>query len=517
MEHLPRILIIIPLYTNPKYWGSHVSTEYYTYIFPLGIGYIASMLKSQGYAYDTLNLNHVEGNPEITLGQFLDRQYDYVLTGGNSLIFDNLHKIVQMSKLKSPRAKVILGGPLVTTEPELMLDAIGFDYGVIGEGELTIIRLLDALTKGNDLHVVKGIIYRDAAGRAVNTGISDFIKNLDEIPYPELEDFGFSQWLDHVPSNFNQVTSYFDNPRPYPIMGSRGCPFSCTFCFHDQKFRNRSLDSIFAELEYVVPKYRINAIQLNDDCFAIQQGRVREFCERISALRSKVGWDLQWTVQLTVKNVDADILKTMKDAGCNCISYGFESYSPAILKSMKKPITPAEIDHAFRLTVEAGITVQANFILGDFAETKETYRTTIDYWFNNCNGQIGLWFIYLYPGSFIYKQSCARGIIKDKLDFIKNNLKVAINFTESMSDQEYEEMVAEVKRVTDIKLKDKRAIWNGTAQQPLLCPYCKKELSTANLYMPGLENTAVKYQHVCRFCSMQFQILSPKLYAQTCQ
>ena len=114
--------------------------------------------------------------------------------------------------------------------------------------------------------------------------------------------------------------------------------------------------------------------------------RLLEFCDGIKKLKSEISWDLKWSPQLTVHSVDGDLLKIMKEAGCELISYGFESFSPIVLKSMGKPITPQQIDNAIKETLKAKIAIQANFIFGDIAETKETAEETLNYWKNHCKG-----------------------------------------------------------------------------------------------------------------------------------
>ncbi|MDO8516834.1 MAG: radical SAM protein, partial [Nanoarchaeota archaeon] len=374
-----KILIIVPRY-------SFSDKKDYCYTFLMGLAYILAVLKKNGYETDCLNLNHYDGPIKETVNKALNKK-DYDFIGiGDSITSKN---IIQIIKEHKSTPKVILGGIVTTTLPELCFNDLNPDFGVIGEGEETIIELLDSLEKNKNIEKVNGIIYKENK-KLIITEKRNANKDLNRIPFPELESMEFKEYLDN-----SKADIFLDYPRNYCILGSRSCPFQCTFCCHDiyNTYRTRTMDNIMEELDLMVKKYKINLISIYDDCFAIDKKRLEEFCKRITKLRKEISWELKWKVQITVINVNTEILKMMKDAGCICISYGFESYSSDILKSMKKNITPEQIDYAFKETLKASIAIEANFIFGDIAETTETAKITLDYWKNNANGQINLIFI----------------------------------------------------------------------------------------------------------------------------
>jgi len=208
------------------------------------------------------------------------------------------------------------------------------------------------------------------------------------------------------------------------------------------------------------------------------------------------------------------MLETLKDSGCHAISFGFESYSPIILKSMKKPITPKQIDNALKLSMEIGLSVQANFIFGDVAETTETANETLEYWKNNCNGQVKLGFIQPYPGSAIYNYCIKKGIIKDKLGFIKNKISHTnwLNMTKNMTDSEIQKLKQDILNARrdygnyiihkKINKTNRKNIYNLSAT----CPHCKKTIEYKNCYH---ENKYFYNMHVsCRNCKKRFFIVS---------
>ena len=168
------------------------------------------------------------------------------------------------------------------------------------------------------------------------------------------------------------------------------------------------------EIKGAIKKYDINALLIYDDLFSIDKKRLYDFCDEIKKEFQHTKKPFFWGCQLSVLNVNEEMLAKLKDSGCKVVSYGFESISDDVLKSMKKPITAEKIDNALKLTLKQGLAIQANFIFGDIAETKSTAYETLNYWKKNCLGQISLDFIQPYPGSEIYKHCLRKGIIKNK-------------------------------------------------------------------------------------------------------
>ena len=293
------ILIIIPKQKATK-------DEDYSYIFPLGITYISAVLKKEGYNVDCLNMNHRKGYIEdILTNQLNKKNYDFVGIGSITTAYQVMKKIIDTVKVHKSKPKVILGGLIITSEPETIFKLLNPDYAVIGEGEETVIELLEAIKNKKDLKKVRGLEFRDENGKIIVTERRESTNDVDKIPYPDYEGFEFDKFLDNLhPNSHDYIYSVFDHPRVYSIMGSRGCPFNCTFCYHYNRYRKRSLDSIIKELEIMIEKYRINIILFYDECIAADKSRLNELCKRMTELRKKIPWEIKWYPQLTVHNID---------------------------------------------------------------------------------------------------------------------------------------------------------------------------------------------------------------------
>jgi len=485
-------------------------------MFPLGLGYIAAVLKKNGYKVDGLNLNHYEGTAKEIITRALNKKkYDFVGTGTSTLEFSITKKVIEAVRHHSSKPKILLGGLIITSEPELIFDDLKPDIGFIGEAEETIIDFLKAIEKNKDLKKVKGLIFKNSQGKTTITSPRDPPKNLDKIPFPDFDVFDFEESLNHLVTNLSYTYNAFDYPRAYTLLGSRSCPYHCTFCYHNNKYRERSVKNMLKELKQNVKKYKINVIILYDECFALNNKRLNEFCKGIVDLQKEVGWEIRWTAQVMVNLVNDEILKTLKNSGCDTVSYGFESYSPIVLKSMRKPITPEKIDYAFKKTLEHGMAVQGNFIFGDIAETKQTAKETLDYWKKNSLGQIQLIFIQPYPGSAIYHHCVKKGIIKNKKDFITKELSApglrVLNMTDSMTDEEIKQLHRALMDLTSkyckfVRPRKIKKIKPQHYEIEIKCPYCKKIINYKNCYIKNPWSYSFKLVCRNRDCNLRYYV-----------
>ncbi len=502
-----KILLVIPKYNL-------TNKVNYDYTFPIGLAYISSVIKEAGHEVDCLNLNHKEGTIENLIKEALDKKtYQILCTGHMGIGYAVIEKIVNQAKTHKSKPKIILGGALMTSEPELMFNALNPDFSIIGEGERTIIELLDCIEKNKDLSKIDGICYKKER-KVFLTKPREQIKDIDSLPLPDFKGFEFEKFLDNQTSGVNY--GILDYPRTYSILCSRGCPYQCTFCYHPvgSKYRTRSLDSIFNEIEIAIRDYKINNLAVYDDLFSLNKEKLFEFCKRLKKLSKKYNCKLLWDCQLSVNNIDEKLLKELKSSGCKIVSYGFESYSQKVLNSMKKPITPEQIENAFYKTLKAGISIQANFIFGDTAETKETAKETLDWFKNNGKGQIQLGFIQPYPGSEIYNYCINKGVIKDKLDFIRNQMSFVnwFNMTDNMSDKEILDLKNEI-----LKMKRKYYIYvkpikikktgKNLYEIEVKCPFCNNIINYKNWLIENPNYYTIFA--ICRHCPYRFYIVSP--------
>ena len=428
--------------------------------FPLGIASISAALKAAGHEVKAVNLALCEDDTGEVLAEIRDFKPDFVGIGGLTPSFAQIRRVHAAMKHEHPNLPTVLGGGVLTSAAEIVFEDIKPDYGVIGEGEVTIVELAEQLENGRAPLDVNGLILRGVDGSLIRTQARTPLPDLNVLPMPDYEGLGYAK--------LREMGIYLE------ILGSRGCPYSCTFCYSPlgRRYRQRSLDHLFREIEHVVKTYDIKSLGITDELFAITPERVKEFCDRIAPL------GVNWITQLRVDSVDEDTLRLMRDSGCVMISYGLESMHQDVLKSMNKKTTPAKIERTLELTYDAGMSSFGNFIFGDPAETPLTAEATMDWWFNNRKHLINLGSLQCWPGSKIYKDAVRNGIIANELEFIAEGCP-DINLT-SMPEHDYWKMLRRAHLYNNALLFPCRVLevnpdGPGAWSLSTVCPHCTKE------------------------------------------
>ncbi len=473
------------------------------YNFPIGLAYISSYLKNKGFNVFCLNLCHIDSSikTEDIIAEWInEKKIDVFCTGTMSIHWDKLNEILQIAKKIKPDIITVVGGAVIISDPELALRNMPIDYGVIGEGEETMAELASALINDKDKKNIKGLAFIDKNQQFIITGPRDYINDLDSLPFPDYSGFNFEKWFPLMQYS-NQFAPFekYSLVNYAEIAGSRSCPFQCTFCYHHlgQKYRQRSLDSVFAEIDYLVNNYQINFIYFLDELFSVNHQRMMEFSQRIKKY-SLIGW----AGFFRVNDVNPEILEVLKDSGLSWMGYGVESVSDKILKSLKKNITRKEIDNALKITREAGIYYSANIILGDVEETKETINESISWWKKHPEYNISLGFIKAIPNAVLYQHALKNNIIKDKLQHIKDGFPI-LNLTK-LSDKYFFKLQSQVAlmnlsqrhkangRLLESKRSAAASRGNDTYDVKVECPFCHG-VSEYKKYLRSLYTNFVCY------------------------
>jgi radical SAM superfamily enzyme YgiQ (UPF0313 family) len=332
------------------------------------------------------------------------------MTGGLSFQYSNIKRIVDCIHYSFPEIRVIVGGGIITSNPTVAMTALQHAYaGVIGEGEVTTVDLCNTLEKDGNLDKVEGIIFR-GFNKWTQTKPRDEIMDLDSLPYPDYDGFGMSHYLSLPPHDIGNAI----NSRTYYLIGSRSCPYQCTFCFHStgKKYRQRSIEEVVNEVEMMVSRYNIEHTMFNDELFARRVDRVKIIDDTAKML------NITWGANFRVDDINEELIDILKNSNCVSLTLGLESASNKILKSMRKNTTVEQIDNALKLIYDAGIPVHGCFILGDIEETYDTAAETINYWKDHKEYNVNLSFIIVYPGTHIYKYAVEKGIIIDEVKFL---------------------------------------------------------------------------------------------------
>jgi anaerobic magnesium-protoporphyrin IX monomethyl ester cyclase len=430
-------------------------------VFPVGIAYISASLKRNNFHVYTSNLEFSDGDTfEALHNLFYANTIDVICISGLSRDYSKLSEIIDCARCINSNILTIVGGGIISSDPELAMSALNADIGVIGEGENTIVELAHALNNNMSYSHIPGLIFKNSSSEFIKTTSRTEIEDIDSCPLPDYDGFDYSKYI----ASINYEAAY--------ILASRSCPFSCTFCFHPsgKKYRQRSLDNLFLEIEYLLNRYRIGTIIISDELFSTKKERILHFCQRI------IDYNIKWSVQLRVSDVDKEMLEIMRNAGCVCISYGLESADNVILRSMKKHITVKQIEVALKDTYDANIDIQGGFIFGDVAETKQTATNTLKWHSEHNRYALELNMINIFPGTALYKYACEQGIIKDKIQFLKDGCPL-MNIS-TLSDEEYKSLSSLLyeKNMRSKYLPDRYSIRsvdkNGQCSVEVICNKC---------------------------------------------
>jgi len=417
----------------------------YIHWFPQGMAYIAAVLKRSGHDVEIYNQD-IHHYPDEHLTRYLDsHRFDAV---GLSFVagYYQYRKALTISEAinrSSQRPLYILGGHGPAPEPEFFLKKTGADVIVMGEGEDTVIELMDAVGAGRSLDGVLGIAYREN-GRCVVNERRPLIQDIDAIPFPAYEMFPMETYrLLRLPHCTN-------GDFIIPILSGRGCTFRCNFCYRmDEGFRPRSSESIVEEIKMLKKNYGITYIAFADELLMSSKKRTIEICEAFLKEDLRIKWDCNGRLNYTTK----EVLDVMKQAGCVYINYGIEAFDDEILKVMKKGLTTRQIVRGIEATLEAGITPASNIIFGNIGENRQTLQKGLEFLLQYHAEDAEMRTIRPvtpYPGSDLYYYAIEQGLLKDCRDFYENKHLnsdlLAVNFTE-LSDEEYYEALLDANSI----------------------------------------------------------------------
>ena len=415
--------ILLVVYDN----DSHIS------YFPLGTAYIASACRNAGHEVKIFSQD-VYHWPEADLTTLLDcERFDLVGLGtiGGYYQYAKLLKLSEAINASKQRPFYVIGGHGPSPEPEYFLKKTGADVIVIGEGEETIIDLLDALKNNKDLSLVPGIAFRED-GKCVQTPRRPLIKEIDNIAFPAWDLFP----MDHYA--LLRATNIRNSDRYMTVLSGRGCTFQCNFCYRmDPGFRPRSAASIIEEVETLKKDYHISYVEFTDDLFMSSTKRTSELCEAF--IKAKL--NIKWYCEGRLNYAKPDVLKLMKEAGCVFINYGIESLDEKILKVMNKGLTIKLITQGVENTLAAGISPGLNIIFGNIGESPEALSRGVEFLLKyDDHAQFRtIRPVTPYPGSPLYYYAIEKGLLKDCEDFYENKHLnsdlLAVNFTDLTNDE----------------------------------------------------------------------------------
>ena len=365
MKEGMRVLLVNAIFRRKLGESKRISTI----LPPIGLAYLAAVLKKEGIKVTVLDMNALNIEPKDIRKHILKYNPEIVGFSVTTPVAPQVFEMASIVKKINHKIKTVVGGPHVTALPEEAIKKDFIDFIVIGEGETTFLELIKNVEKGEQFEKIDGIMFRKGT-RIVRTKEREKIKNLDELPFPAIELLPMERYVS-ADSEYKKFAT---------ILTSRGCPARCIYC-NKLVFGNtchmRSAKNIIKEIDSLKKNYGYKEFHILDDLFTANRQRVVDFCNIVIRRDMKIRWKCGNGVR--VGTVDFGLLKLMKKAGCYSLSYGIESGNQQILNNMRKGQTLKQCRNAVKWTIRAGLTCVGFFMFGNLGENEETMRETLEF------------------------------------------------------------------------------------------------------------------------------------------
>ena len=367
---MAKILLVYPPISKQERYASDIGDSGGKQV-PLGIYYLAAYMRKNGFDVSAIDAETEELGSTDIVKRIRDFEPDFIGISSTTVAFHRALEVASEIKKQIPAAVTILGGPHISSNYSHAMSFPVFDYGVFGEGEVTLLELCKTLIGGNSVENISGIVFRNSSQELVKNPPRQMIADLDELPFPA---------YDLIPDidKYKQPPNAYKKTPVRSIITSRGCPWQCTFCdksIFGNKYRKRSAQNIFDEIVFLKKNYGLEEIAFHDDTFLIDKQRVYE----LFGLLDRAGLSFAWTCLAKISEMDEELIKFIKENGCWRVSFGLESGDEVILKIIKKNISKEAVRKVLGLCKKHGLETAGFFIVGHPMETVETINTTMKF------------------------------------------------------------------------------------------------------------------------------------------
>jgi radical SAM superfamily enzyme YgiQ (UPF0313 family) len=391
---------------------------------PLSVAYLAGSLTAAGHEVqvidavgEALHAIHPGYRADIlinglSVAQIVDRIRPDTQFVGISCIFSHewplIRELIAAIAARFPGVPIALGGEHATAVPELCLaDAPALSICALGEGEETIVQLVEACVEHRALAGIDGIVFRGADG-TVRTAPRARIRDIDDIPAPRWDLTPIERYLD------GGFSFGVDRGRTMPLLATRGCPYLCAFCSSPRmwttRYTTRSPALVVDEIEDFVRRYRARNVDFYDLTAIIERDWILEFCRLLEARKLDVTWQLPSGTRSEA--LDEATLRAMYRSGCRNVSYAPESGSPRTLRAIKKKVKLDRLEASMRAAVRAGLNIKANILIGFPDEQASDLRESLRFIVRMARlgvHDVSVWTFSPYPGSELFERLRAAG------------------------------------------------------------------------------------------------------------
>ncbi len=356
---------------------------------PLGLAYIAGSLREAGRPYSVLDAvaeaprqhtSYIRGYlVGLRLEQIVERVPADATLIGITVVFTHewpaVARLIRLLKDARPDVPIVLGGEHVTSMPEFCLSSSPTDYLVVGEGEETILELLDALDGQGDLAAIPGLVYRNDDGIQVNPRRARRAA-VDEIPPPDWESFDVDTY------NEQGLVGGMDvKATTIPILATRGCPYQCTYCSSPNMWTPRWIPrdpvKVVDEIEGYMRRYGATNFPFQDLTAILDRDWILAFGNEILDRGLEITWQLPTGTRSEA--VDDEVALLLKRTGMVNMSYAPESGSERIRTLIRKRMKTDSLMASIASSAKARLNIALFVVIGFPHDTEEMLAENIEF------------------------------------------------------------------------------------------------------------------------------------------
>jgi radical SAM superfamily enzyme YgiQ (UPF0313 family) len=372
---------------------------------PVGIAYLVRPLLADGHEVKVVDLMFA-GDPAAELGNAID-DFKPDIVGFSLRNIDNQNMeeteyfprrdIEYVRIAKNKKAITVLGGTAFSTFPVRMFDYMGADFGIAGQGERSLPRLLKSLDLGYLDESIPGLVWRDKGKVRANP--------------PDLNGYAAS----HAGWETIKLAGYASGLFPGAVVTKSGCPYKCAYCnvtsSFGSSFTYRDPADIVEEIKELKAS-GISGINLVDACFNVPIGYAKDVLKAIAAARLNVRIH---TALVPVRgHYDDELFELYKAAGGVLISLGTETFSDKMLMSYGKPFTMDDVRACARLCDKYGVPFMIHALFGGPGESADTIKESMEVLREiHCSEFIYSIGVRLMPGTTLFEAAKKEGVVKD--------------------------------------------------------------------------------------------------------
>ncbi|HOU10220.1 MAG TPA: radical SAM protein [Clostridiales bacterium] len=362
---------------------------------PLGILSVATYLREHGHTVQFTDRSVRVEKLETLISKFKPD------IAGLSLMTTKAIRDARLvsETLRAHQIPVVWGGTLVS-DPAFFLKSGYMDFVIKGEGEVTMLALIDALKTGAPFSEIKGLSYIDNGEPVVN----------EPRELADLADLPVIDWSFTDPSRY--FSSFFACNRMLYLYASKGCPCQCTYCtnkdYHRAICRKRPLEYVTREITHLVQAHGMDGVYFTDEYCCKTPDEMFEFCDSLKSIQLP----FVWGATTKINGFTVEDFRYMYDAGCRWLFFGIESGSKEMLAKIKKGIAYDLIVETVENCLKAGIVAITAFIAGFPGETEQQLRETVDLAFQMPGAMHVINIFTPLPGSELYQELKNEGKLK---------------------------------------------------------------------------------------------------------